>query len=76
MSGHSAEKDAGLPGHENVSFDLTCPRQYTARRGWNRYCECGASLGDTGYSDDEQELLWQMHLRVVRSRTTPPGEHQ
>lgn len=65
MDKQSTENDAPVAGHENVSFDLGTPRQYTARGGWNISCECGAPLGDTGYSYDEQEALYRDHLASV-----------
>ena len=52
-------------GHENVTFDLTTPRQYTARGGWNINCECGAPLGDSGYSYEEQQAMYDAHLAEV-----------
>lgn len=54
-----------MKGHESVSFDLGTPRAYTARKGWNRVCECGAPLGDTGYSPEELQALEEAHLRKV-----------
>ena len=68
MSADSADYDAPA-GHQNVTFNLTIPRQYTERGGWNRNCECGAPLGDTGHSDEEQASIYEAHIASV----TAPG---
>lgn len=54
--------------HDGYSFDLTTPRQYTARGGWNVYCECGVHIGESG--DDDLDERHDRHVASV----TPPGK--
>lgn len=42
--------------HDQSYFDLTTPRQFTARGGWNVVCECGVVIGETGDDDLEERL--------------------
>lgn len=59
----TAENDA----HDGYSFDLTTPRQYTARGGWNVYCACGTHIGESG--DDDLDARHARHVASV----LPPG---
>jgi hypothetical protein len=37
--------------HDGWSYDLTTPRMYTARGGWNVSCACGVGIGESGDED-------------------------
>jgi len=63
---HSAETDP----HEGYGFDLTTPRQYTARGGWNAICDCGVPIGESG--DDDLDARHETH----RASVIPPGKEQ
>lgn len=58
-------KQQAPKGYNERSISLTTPRQYTVRGGWNITCECGASLGDTGYSQEEQDAMWRKRQAVA-----------
>ena len=58
------------PSHEEFFFDLTTPRQYTARGGWNANCACGVKIGES--QDDDLEARHDAH----RTAVFPPGGDQ
>lgn len=63
---------ADLTGHDEMAADLTTPRSYTARGGWNIRCECGAMVGETGDQDIEQR--WEAHRAAVVQRCRHCGD--
>ena len=62
----SAERAAEvLAEHYGAGADLTTPRQYTARGGWNISCTCGVGIGETG--DDDIEQRHNAHVAAALS---------
>lgn len=51
-----------LAAHEDVSYNMTTPRQYTEYSGWLRNCQCGRPLPDGGAPDD---VFWNEYRAHV-----------
>lgn len=50
-----------MKGHEDITYDLGTPRQYTQHGNWNKNCECGYPLGD----GPDWEERYESHLKEV-----------
>ena len=51
--------------HYACGVDMTTPRQYTARGGWNVTCTCGDPVGESGDDDIEDRHARHVSAAVV-----------
>lgn len=54
-----------LTEHDDVSFDLGTPREYTRHGGWNMSCQCGHPIGDGG---DDAEAMGNHRAHVAAAQ--------